>query len=68
MKNCWHFQEIFFSRSIWPKRPYNVSFVLRYLHEVYSNHDPGGGGGLGEATMRFNVYIGINSGKSLKII
>lgn len=28
----------------------------------------GGGGGLGEATMRFNVYIGINSGKSLKII
>lgn len=29
---------------------------------------PVGGGGLGEATMRFNVYIGINSGKSLKII
>lgn len=27
-----------------------------------------GGGGLGEATMRFNVYIGINSGKSLKTI
>lgn len=28
----------------------------------------GWGGGLGEATMRFNVYIGINSGKSLKTI
>lgn len=28
----------------------------------------GGGGGVGEATMRFNVYIGINSEQSLKII